>query len=360
MIRTRPSAMPRAFGCPSSLVETANPVNTSSDESDLGDAVHVALRLHVSQLEVDLGAIASEHSVDVNDLEPLFSYGTKAWRELSPHFPSPRTECALDPTDITTGGTADVLHASAETAVVNDWKSGRVRRNAREQLASYAYALRQQYGMPASGVIKGVATWLRFGEIEVYDFDSAALDAFAQSYALDVVDQIGKRYAPGEHCTFCPRVNECEARTAFLRGAAMVVAEGPGPLAPADLAALYPRAQMLEKALEAYRKALRLAVQEHGPLPIGDGRVVSLAEQSRDVIDARTAWPILQELGLTDDELAAATSIAKGAIEDAIKDKAPRGMKQKRLMQALERLRQSGALIRTTHQRLEVAAEGSK
>lgn len=360
MIRTRPSSMPRVWDCTGSAEETDTPVNIPTDESDLGQAAHEALARTALGLDIDQSAIAGAHAVDVSDLEPLVVYGAQAWRELAPHFGSPRVEIDLDRTDITTGGRADLLHADGETLAIADWKSGRVRRNSRWQLASYAYAARAQFGMPRSGVIKAVAVWLRHGDLEVIDFDDAALDRFRAEYIAKMNSPM--TYAPGEHCQGCPRQLECRAREAFMRSTALAIAEPDGELSHEVLATLYPRAQMLEKALANYRNALRAAVQQHGPLPIGDGRLLLLVEQHRDTIDARAAWEVLTDAGFTEDDFARATEIGKGAVEDIVGEKydaavaagtMPKRQKGKRKAEVIDQLRKAGAVTTTTHQRLE-------
>lgn len=360
VIRTRPSAMPRVWDCPSSMEPAAHPLNVPTDEAALGTAAHKGLAVHVVGLDPDLAAIAAEHAVEVDDLESLYRYGTKAWLELERYFPEPVAECQLDPTDITTGGQADVLHSDGRTLVINDWKSGRVRRNARWQMGAYAYGARAELGMPSSGVITTTVVWLRFGEFEVLEWDDAALDQFRARY-IELEGLVGKQYAPGEHCSFCPRQAECGARSAFVRSSANSIASLESTAVTAEqLAALYPQAQLLERALKSYRAAVRSEVMRLGGLPLPDGRTLQLAERQLTEVDPKAAWPVLIEWGLTEDELARCTSIGKGKLEDLVGEKAPPKMKGKHKAQLFERLREAGALTTTTQQRLDVAKLGGE
>lgn len=361
MLRVRPSSMPRYADCPSSALPAVAPVNVATEESDLGQAAHEALAQHVLGVAPDLGVIARAHGVELGDLEPLYRYGTQAWRELAKHFPRPQVELQLLETDITTGGRTDLLSVSLEAMAVGDWKSGRLRRNQRHQMGSYAYGVREQFGMPSSGVIITAVVWLRFGEVEVLEWTSDALDAWAAE-VRSLEQYVGSRFAPGEHCGFCPRQLECEARAAWLRSVGSALVAGDGSLAvatPEQLAALYPKAQAFEALLKSYRAALRLAIEENGgkPIPMGDGRAIGLIDQPRDTIDARLAWPVLEAHGLTEEDLAACTTIGKGALEDVVGAKAPRGQKGKAKAALIDELRQVGAITTTTHQRLDVAKQ---
>jgi len=342
--------MPRAFECPSSMLPAAAPVNAPNDQSDLGTAAHFALARHVQGDDADLAEIARVHGVDADDLAPLVTYGRKAWAELRRLFPSVLVEAPLE-SDITSG-TADLLRADAEAVVVADWKSGRNRRAYRRQVEAYAYAARAKHGMPASGVVTAIIVWLRFAEFEVMHFTSEQLDAFRAGY-LALERSVGKQFAPGEHCTGCPRALECEARSAYLRsaGSALVAAKDDA-LTPAKLAELYPQAQLLEKAIEAYRVALRLALAD-GPIPIGDGKQLELVEARRAVIDARLAWPVLEGAGFSEEDIARTISMSKGEVEAVAGEKAPPREKGKRKASIVRALEDAGALTHATFTKLQ-------
>lgn len=358
MKQTRPSSMPRAFDCPSSMLDVVAPVNIPSDDSDLGTAAHYALSLVVMGADPDLGEIALTYGVDVDDLGPLVAYGRKAWAELRPLFGgAAEVEVPLE-SDITSG-TADLLRADAEAVVVGDWKSGRNRRSYRKQVQAYAYAARARHGMPASGVITAIVIWLRHAEFEVLHFTAEHLDAFRADY-LALERSIGKEFAPGDHCFGCRRSLECEARAAYLRsaGAALVAANDSEALEPAKLAALYPMAQAVEKAVEAYRSALRLALAK-GPLALEDGRQLELVDERRAVIDPRAAWPVLTANGFNDADIARTLTMAKGKIESVAGDKAPAKEKGKHKAAILRALEQAGALTHATITKIQVAKKGA-
>jgi hypothetical protein len=344
--------MPRAFDCPSSLALAVAPVRIPTDASDLGTAAHVALALVVRGEEPDLVSIARSHGVDKDDLEPMVAYGRKTWAEIGHHFPGVMVEASVE-SDITSG-TIDLLSRVApnELITIGDWKSGRNQRQYRHQMASYAYATRAAFGMPKSGRITAVIVWLRFCEVEVLQFTDADLDAFRSEF-LDLRRNIGKAYAPGEHCSGCQRAHECPARDAFLRSAqtSMVSANTDGIL-PSKLAELYPLAKSLEKMIEAYHTALKLALVD-GPLPIGNGKQIELVESHRAIIDVGTARPVLAANGFSAEDIDHATSMAKGKIEAIAGDRAPRGMKGHHQAAIIRALDQAGAITQTSFSKLQ-------
>lgn len=362
IIKCRPSSMPRAFHCPSSLALAKAPVRISSDESDLGHATHVALAYVAHSEEPDLDSIARTHGIDKDDLEPMVAYGRKAWGDIGKYFPSVMTEKELD-SDLG-NGTTDLMgcvtsdkedeigHRHDLTITIGDWKSGRNRREYRRQMQAYAYAARYSLGMPDSGKITAITVWLRFFEIDVLQFTDADLDNFRAEFVA-LTHNIGKAYAPGEYCVGCQRAHECPARDNFLRSAqtALVSATEDG-IAPARLAELYPQAQALEKMLEAYRVALKLALAS-GPLPIGGGKQIELVEARRCIIDPLIARPVLTANGFSDADIAQATTISKGTLETIIGDRAPRGMKGKNQAALIHALEGAGAITLQTYTKLQ-------
>jgi hypothetical protein len=64
---------------------------------------------------------------------------------------------------------------------------------------------------------------------------------------------------------------------------------------PQELAKLKPRADMLKKALKAYDKQLKQALQEHGTLQVNADTRLTLEERERRSIEPKKALPLLAE-----------------------------------------------------------------
>jgi hypothetical protein len=363
MITCRPSKLPLAHECPSSLLPAEHPISAGSAASDVGQAQHYVAGAIVLGKPYDVAAVAKSFSVDRDDLSILAFQTARAWNYLGRWFVAPRVEYVLR-SELLGGGTADVLHHDGDTAAVNDWKSGRVQRNYRWQLWGYAYSARETLGMPRSGVIDSACAWVRTGDVEMHGFTDAELDAMAEEHrALE--GRIGKVYSPGEHCGFCARRHECGAYADALRTTTTALA----PIAAAieggtasgvtieQLVSLYPMAKLYEKVLEAYGEMLKAALADGVRLPIGDGRVLYLAEKKRVELDPVKTYDALLAAGPDGNEILECMRASKGALEKWIESKAPRGQKKAAREAMLERLSAAGAVSQTIQQRLTAAKE---
>lgn len=346
------SSLPRFKYCASSALPPTVRINIPSDESSLGHAVHHILACVVLGAEYELADVAKQHGCDEVELAKLVSYGIKAWSEIAQYFRSPLVEQRVEGPK--SRGLADILDID-DIYTAGDWKSGYVRRDHQEQTAGYLDAAREVYGPSPSGRYRSFVIWLRYGEIEVVEWSDADLDRWRAAVTKQET-RIGKDYAPGEHCGHCHRRLECRAFELYLLQAASVVADVTqrDRITPEELAAEYTKTRMVGKALEAYDKALKIVLGSlPNPLPIGDGRVIGLAEGSKSEIDARKALPLLKESGFTAADLNRVTSMSKGAIEEIVGERAAKGMKGKDKAAIVQRLREAGAITTTTYLKLE-------
>ena len=352
-MKLRCSKLPLFFECPSSASEWERPIESSSDAAELGTVVLVALAAMVRGEEPELSVVARPSGVDVGEVERLFAYGKKAWKEIGPSVHDPMAEVPYDCAALS--GTCDVESGSGNKVIV-DWKSGQVYRNHREQMRGYA-TLARGGNDHDKGVIKAVIVWLQHGFYEVYDFTEDDTDALLLVDLPRLTSNIGKKYSPGADCAFCRGRAECAAKADYERMAANAIAViEPGALTRDKLAALYPQAKLLEKAVEVYTEMLRAALSD-GPLLIPDGRQLELKQIAKQEILAREAWPILSA-ALTQDELAGCTSITKGRLMDAIGAKAAKGMKARDCGSMLARLKESGAISETSFVKIQITKKG--
>lgn len=357
-MKRRISSLPRFLECPSSEAPTEREYNPPSDAADAGTAAHKALQSVVAGGYPDIIGIASEYGVDADEVEAMYSYGLRAWHEIGKYFPNARSEEPLEGDGIR--GTSDVFHNDGETMCVLDWKTNRVKRGYMDQVAGYAAAAVDQYGMPASGVVTVIVVWLRFGEFEVKNLAQDDIERFHHRIKSAEL-RIGKDYAPGSACGFCRRQLECRARGDFLRSSATSIAsfDGGQIVSREVLGSLYERSKMLGKALDRYKDALRLALTE-GPIDLGDGDMLTLEEGKREKLDAQAAWPVLVGNGFTDSDLAKCVSLSKTAALKVIGSKASRGNKGKEQGRLIEALREAGAVIQTPTESIRVAKGGAQ
>jgi Protein of unknown function (DUF2800) len=350
-MRLRCSKLPLFFECPSSASEWERPIDSAGDAAKIGTVVHLALAAMVRGEEPELTAISRPSGVDIGEVERLFAYGKKAWKEIGPSVHAPCAEMPYENDWLS--GTCDVESGEAPKIVV-DWKSGQVYRDHKHQMRGYAFLARDNDTQP----VKSVIVWLQLGFYEVYDFTADELNELKRDIDREAT-YIGKKYSPGADCAFCRGRAECKAKADYERMAANALTViSPGALSRDRLAALYPQARLLEKAIEAYTDMLRAALAD-GPLVIPDGRQIELKQFPRQEILAREAWPILAA-ELTQEELAGCTSITKGKLMDAIGAKAAKGCKGKDQGRMLARLKEAGAISESSFVKIQVTKAEAK
>jgi len=356
MRKTRCSSLPRFFACASSEAPNDAPHNPNSDQSILGTAVHHALAIMIEEGQADLEIIARKYDVKHDDLSLLYYYGQKAWGVLSQGITNAQTEIKMH--GIVCDGTADIFGRCDDGLVVPDWKSGHNRTNAREQLNGYAHATANEYGWGDSGIITQVIIWLRFQEYEIYKYTRDDDAQFVKRYT-EQYDLIGKQWAAGEQCTYCPQKNHCKTYSEYMQSAhGALVKSVKGGLTRDRLAELYPQAKMLKQALKQFDDAIKMAAHE-APLSIGDGKFLEMIQKTRDHIDPAIAWEVLQDAGFSDAELASSIKFTKSAIQAVAGDKAPKGQKGTYKSLIIGRLRDSGAIAAKPYLQLTVT-KGNK
>ena len=355
MKKQHPSSLPLFVKCVSSAKELEYRYDNNSPEAKAGSAKHEVAACVVLEQPPDLPALAERYQVELDDLEIAEACTHKIWGKIRHHFGAmPRVEVELE-SDLFKGR-ADLVYHDGEIAVVLDWKFGRTEGEHLEQLGAYGHCVNAMYGMPSCGYVTAITAWPLLGVIDIRKLDDKWLHTFG-NHIKELRREVGKTYSPGEHCTYCRLSLSCRARDDFLRSAGNVMTKlAADKVQPATLARLYPQAKMLENALDNYRKALRIAVEEHGALSIGDGRELALSDYNVTVVDAQKAWPILADPDgwrFTDDDMAKTIKMSSSAIQDVVAKRAERGDKAKVKTEVIANLIDGGAAYKV--QRTKVA-----
>lgn len=345
-IKIRGSAADRALACAGSIAEPKYAINETSEAAFVGRAVHEACEPIVAGESPDTTAIAQKHGVDHGEVAALTAFARQGWSEVKRYFPLAQSEVRLS--GPVTKGRADVVSATPEVLAFLDWKTGRVSDEHPGQLMAYADAARAQFFEPESGEVLAVEVWLRTRELKVERFTMAQLDGFRERL-LEQIRKAGKEYNPGEHCRFCPHLAACDAREKWLQSTANAIAAAPETgLADRELlGSLWERSRALRSALAQYEKAVDAALAE-GPLELPGGARLEKRTTEYETLRAREAWPVLEDLGLTEDQIAGALSMRKSAVVDAIRanlgEKPARGAVGKAKAEAMQRLRDAEAV----------------
>lgn len=363
--RVRCSALPLMWNCPESQRAAPDEValNESCEAAEAGNAFHRWMAAHIAGTPLDQAALATEHGCDADELRMLCAMGLKALAALRSHFDSADTELPEVRLEADLGrwltivGTGDLVARAGRVGIVLDWKTGRLDSEYTHQTRGYAYSALELLGDLDEVVV--ITAWVRQGQWDVERLSAAQIRDWAAELERRIRNGTGT-FNPGAHCQYCPRRAECPGRLALVRSsiadltvegvpAIAWTAETRAELGP-RIGEMYGRAKLIEGACEDFRRTLRADVEEHGPLPIGGGRQLSLVPVNRRELDAGKARPVLARF-LSDEEIDRATSISAGGADSAVAAKAGKGGGAAAKRELAKALEEAGAVsFHTIHQ----------
>ena len=332
----RCSSLPMYLACAHSQDEEPLQIEAYNAASDLGTAVHDAMRSIVKGLPVDVQVLALRHGVDAKDLGPLVAFGYKAWNggedqePLRDAYPLPETEVTVEVQleRLRLTGHIDLLSVIGVQGRLLDWKSGRKESSDYyAQLLGYAVCL-----LLGRGLAEVVATvvWLRSQTVETYRFTRDEAYAFVDRL---VTHRRNGRYRHGEHCGYCPRSHDCEALVAIARRDAAIFSEADveqlvREAAPEALVDGRRRLKVIEAFSKSYEDALRRRIRAEGPLDAGDGKMLALVEENgKREIHAAKAWPVVQPLleDMSEEQLNGVLTISAASLDEVVAKRAGKG-----------------------------------
>jgi len=186
-----------------------------------------------------------------------------------------------------------------------------------------------------------------------------------QNRFLDSIIYWDGIFRPGEHCTYCPRRFDCPALLQVQKSAIQAIADTDilaniMTAQPQQVIILKERATIVRKCADAVDDAIRKRL-ENEPDGLTDGeKRIYLAPVSRTTIDPQNGWWVLAD-ELTPAELAGVVNIVKSKLENAIKDKSPRGNKAEEVNRVMRRLNDADAIrIEASTPRITIKKESSE
>ena len=219
----RCSELDRLFACPPSTLNAQGMMRVARTDraATIGSAVHEMADAYVSDGCYDMKMTAGKFELSPEEVEEcvtLLHYVVRAWEDVRRYFPAPQTETivAADPfavggTDYIIRGVADVLSPIGdESAIILDWKSGRVDSGHTNQMIGLAYSAWDVMGSPDKSTISVVIVYLRHRYHRVLRFDANTLRSWYHDLAHNILPCVA--YSPGAHCAFCEVAASCDAR----------------------------------------------------------------------------------------------------------------------------------------------------
>jgi hypothetical protein len=352
LIEIRCSSLPRLAACAAAIDPPAIRIEGERGPSDLGTALHAAMAGVVIRGEwPDVEALAHEHNVPEEELAGLVGMARSAWNaKLAAMFPDAEVEVEMSADDSEAGirltGHADLVSVIGPQVRILDYKSGWLDQDADQQLRGYAMLAMLKYGCTEAVVSK----WqIRHGTLTTKTYTHDDLVKWWAWLASHIRE--AEIHRTGQHCGFCPRAMECEARRSALRLAASTFGEAITlPADPDSLADLLTKARAVARVAEAAIEAIRAEVKLHGDT-YGPLRIIT---QERREIDVARSYELLSET-IGTERLHEAMRVSKTAVEDAVKADAPRGQKGKLVALLMAELEALGALKVNTIEKLEVS-----
>lgn len=346
------SRMPLFMHCSQSAVDPAIKIGHDSVAAFNGSVVHRALSRYVE--------IGQRTKFNDSELQMLFNSGAALWDENAPYMPNPMTEQKID--IVLAGqkiaGTLDVCSVQEDTALVYDHKSGRVETDNKWQNLFYALCVARALGCRRAWIMTG---WLRSMSIERYAYDPDELDEAERRIA----DQLkSDAYSPGEHCVYCARRFECDARHAEAR---MAIRDLDGidteyaqkylavrEIGGAKLREIDQRVKILNEAIKAWDEAKRTEIRAAGPLDYGNGEQLALVESPNGYdFDVPATLAILRER-FGSEAVDTAIKLSAEGVKNLAGDAAPPKGKGKAIAALIEDLTASKAATPKTVFKLKV------
>lgn len=263
-------------------------------------------------------------------------------------------------------GTADVVGISGESAVVIDWKTGRLARRGRAadsmQLRFYALAAARAYGADSATIalvhiLEDGGVWWDVAELDALDLDDVASDLRSMLTELGVEQErmaAGEvpRTVEGPHCTYCPALPHCPSRTRLAAVLATGSEDAEPVLTPETAPLVLERLEAIESVTKRVRESLELYARQQ-PIPLPSGEVFGPTVLERESIDpAKGAIVLAQAFSerVAMDAIESKQTITKTRLKAALKHHASEtGAKVTQLeKQAHQALRDGGAVIVTT------------
>jgi hypothetical protein len=368
ILTLRCSALPLAFRCPASVLPSAVRINESHQAADAGTAVHELVRPLPVLGRIDwdqVVPIAQKYSADSDEVRVLCALAVKLWKSVAETFAGAMTEVELEQ-EIVPGvkltGHADLLTVTPKVIRSGDWKGGRKDNDYSHQVKGYlVLSLLEHERVPEGST---TVLWIRDQDIENYRMTRDDAKRWIDLFVARVVEWDGV-YRPGSHCAHCPRSHACEAANAMVRRDVVAIADKAlvaraeseiELMTPAEIIDLYRKAELVVKYAERARAAIKAHVERHGDV-VADGTRLTITTEHRREVDPLEAWPVLEALGLTDDDFARVIEIRLSRLEKLIQERALRGKKAEAVRQLGALLQAAGAITRNETRKLQERRE---
>lgn len=363
----RASSVPHALLCPGSLrtADDAVRMNVGGELANLGTAGHFCAQDLVEHGSVHwegLPAVATRFGIEEDELRAISAIATRLWRSelptgglLSDTFPNALTEVDLrhESETLVVTGHADIVSIGGSIGRIGDWKFGFRDSDPKAQLKTYAALL--LLDNPELTSATATILWVREQQIENYTMGQEAARAWFEHLEERLACWDGV-YRVGPHCEHCQRLHCCPAGMELARRDVRAFLDESAKdrltqMQPDEIIDTLDLARRVGRYAAACAKAIKDHVITNGDVT-GTDRIATIAHEPRRALAPLAAFPVLQELGFADEDMAAVMHLSIGRAEDIVAARAPKrgGAAAKRQLAA--RLEAAGAIEETTVDKL--------
>jgi len=344
----RPSSLPRAFNCPPSLRTPAIFIDETFDGVAEGNLLDSFARYYVESRDIAEAikqAKAENISYLCHNLANLISAFLVG---------EPKSQVALScrvSDDIEIKGTCDIfVKVNESSAIIIDVKAGFADRDYTRQLQAYAMsALSSDANLERVATVVASASSSTISK-RIYRRDQ--IEDYKREIVALVEASKKEKYNIGEHCQYCPRRYECDAKKLVMSDTIATVSGGVANFEK------YEQVLLLEKAIDKYKASFREAVESAGSLEVGES-VYSIAKTTKEAIILNPESILVLERKLGHD-LARCLKVSQSELKDLIMSKSERGAKKKDYEAFFDEMKTLGHVEVIESERLTKKKKGGK
>lgn len=326
--RIRASSFPLLVACAASQLPGLQ-VDFSDAIGTQGQEIHRALALRLR------GEVTPDLDTESEEMVTLGLDWVKSKGAMEPE-----TELGLH--DEYGSGTIDACWTDREGAAwVVDFKTGYRDDDFWPQTYRYAHLYFQ--ANPNVNAINLCVVWLRKEGVDFKQVTRGWIDAWFREVLHNTIEH-PDTYRPGEHCVRCSRRVDCPALAAVNRQSALALAGEPIAITLQNYPHFHIIKKQITQALKGLDEVRDALVEEHGSIPMGNGKELRKLEIHKTPISLMEALPVLQASGLSDETISGCCRISKTELMDAVGASAPKGGKKKSQDAIMDKLAAAGAV----------------
>lgn len=344
-------------------------VETDNTAASMGTALHSFFERIVFSGEYDLEEVKAKFPTEQERALQLVTNFFAIWEKAKTTMTSPKVELAATATiyesedlQIKLTGHIDLCQVGPTSALILDYKTGRVHEDHYHQIAGYAYLLWDYAGRPDVYHVAVAVVYLEDNTIQNYSFTSAQLREWAKQVAEKVNDQ---RYIVNRKCGYCKIAGACPAYREDREFTFNFLASDDAQkgrvswseLEPEERGRLLDRLYVFKRGHDRVMQSLNSAMQGKKPgesdrLDIGKGMVYEKVTTVKRRLNTRVALPVLRQR-FRDDVLEPIVQVDLDAVLDLAAKYAPRGKKELTRKEWLAKLTEIGAIVEETSDRFQ-------